>query len=139
MRRGIEAAKRLPFEDWYIVPYAIQSDIKDRRFTVIMPRRLPGDNRIMTVIRTAFLTLHSLLILVYLRPAVVIGTGSGITVPIFLLAKMMRMKTVFIESPSRVRQLSVAGRILLGKTSLWFSSWPELARIYKGAVYAGML
>jgi UDP-N-acetylglucosamine:LPS N-acetylglucosamine transferase len=68
-----------------------------------------------------------------------ISTGSGLTIPPFLLAGFFRIKTIYIESPSRVYYPSLAGKMLIGKTSLWLSSWPELAERYKGVEYKGMI
>jgi hypothetical protein len=68
-----------------------------------------------------------------------ISTGSGLTIPPFLLASFFRIRTIYIESPSRVFYPSLAGKMLIGKTSLWLSSWPELAQRYEGVEYRGMI
>jgi UDP-N-acetylglucosamine:LPS N-acetylglucosamine transferase len=93
----------------------------------------------MSVLRTLFLFLHSLVILLIVRPDVLISTGSGLTLPPFLVARIFRIKTIFVESPSRVYNPSIAGRFLMGKVDLWLSSWPELAEKYPGVEYRGMI
>ena len=93
----------------------------------------------MTVLRTLVLFIHGLALLLIIRPDVAISTGSGLTYPVFLMARMIGVKTVFIESPSRVYRASIAGRLLLGKVDLWLSSWPELAERYRGIEYMGMI
>ena len=93
----------------------------------------------MSVIRTLFLFLHSLIILLIVRPDVLISTGSGLTLPPFLIARVFGIKTIFIESPSRVYSPSIAGRLLMGKVDLWLSSWPELAERFLGVEYRGMI
>ncbi len=93
----------------------------------------------MSVLRTVFLFLQSLFIVLIVRPDVLISTGSGLTLPPFLVARVFGIKTIFIESPSRVYEPSIAGRMLMGKVDLWLSSWPDLANRYQGVEYMGMI
>jgi len=140
--RGMILSNQLQAETYYIVPW--ESEVTKQKagknyFSVISPRFRAKDNRIMTVLRTLFLFLHSFLILLIVRPKVLISTGSGLTIPPFLLAGFFGIKTIFIESPSRVYFPSIAGKMLIGKTSLWLSSWQELANKYEGVEYRGMI
>ncbi len=140
--RGLILSNQIEAEKFFIVPW--ESEITKQKvgknyFSVISPRFRAKDNRIMTILRTLFLFLHSFMILFYVRPNVVISTGSGLTIPPFLLATFFKIKTIYVESPSRVFYPSKAGKILIGKTSLWLSSWPELAERYEGVDYKGMI
>jgi len=140
--RGLILSNQVEGQKYYIVPW--ESDVTKKKvggnyFSVISPRFRAKDNRIMTVLRTLFLFLHSLMILFIVRPKVLISTGSGLTLPPFLIARVFRIKTIFIESPSRVYKPSIAGRMLMGKTDLWLSSWPDLAERYEGVEYRGMI
>ena len=140
--RGIILSKQIEAEKFYMVPWeseVTKQKVGSNYFSVLSPRIRAKDNRIMTVLRTLLLFLHSLLILLKVRPNVVISTGSGLTIPPFLLAVFFRIKTIYIESPSRVYYPSLAGKMLIGKTSLWVSSWPELAERYDGVEYRGMV
>ena len=113
--------------------------IPGRILRVFAPRLLPQDSRIMAVLRTIFTLLLSFLYLLAYRPHVVISCGTGMTVPIFYAARSLKIKTVFIESMSRVESLSQTGRILLGKTSLFCVQWVNLAARTPGATYGGQL
>jgi UDP-N-acetylglucosamine:LPS N-acetylglucosamine transferase len=93
----------------------------------------------MAVLRTLFTLLLSFVYFLVFRPKAVISCGTGLTVPIFYSARLLGIKTVFIESMSRVNALSITGRLLLGKTDLFMVQWPELAEQTKGAVYGGQL
>ena len=140
--RGLILSNQIEAEKYFIVPW--ESEVTKQKvgknyFSVISPRFRAKDNRIMTVLRTLFLFLHSLMILFYVRPHIVISTGSGLTIPPFLLASFFRIKTIYFESPSRVYYPSMAGKILIGKTSLWLSSWPELAKRFEVVEYRGMI
>jgi len=106
---------------------------------VIPPRLLPQDSRIMSIIRTLFTLVLSIFYLLLFRPRIIISCGTGLTVPIFYAARALRVKTVFIESMSRVESLSMTGRMLRGKTDLFVVQWPELAARTPGATYGGQL
>jgi hypothetical protein len=60
-------------------------------------------------------------------------------VPVFYAARFLGIKTVFIESMSRVESLSITGRLLRGKTDLFLVQWPDLADRIPEAVYGGQL
>lgn len=140
--RGLILSNQIKAEKTYIVPWeseVTKKKVRGNYFSVLSPRFRAKDNVIMTVLRTLFLFLHSFLILLIVRPKVVISTGSGLTIPPFLSARFLRMKTIYIESPSRVYKPSIAGKLLIGKVDLWLSSWPELAQRYKGVEYRGMV
>jgi UDP-N-acetylglucosamine:LPS N-acetylglucosamine transferase len=141
-RRGIVLSEQIKAEKYFVVPW--ESKLTKRKvghnyFSVISPRYQARSNTLLSVIRTVFLFLHGLVLLFVIRPAVAISTGSGLTYPIFMMAKMIGIKTIFIETPSRVYKPSIAGRLLLGKVDLWLASWPELAERCKGIEYMGMI
>ncbi|WP_150051207.1 MULTISPECIES: glycosyltransferase [Methylomonas] len=84
-------------------------------------------------IRAALAMLHSD------RPDLVVTVASSLAVPIFLAAKLLGIKTVYIDSITRVNQASTTGR-LLSKFKLadrFYVQWPEAVTLYKGAVYKG--
>jgi UDP-N-acetylglucosamine:LPS N-acetylglucosamine transferase len=69
----------------------------------------------------------------------VISAGPGITVPVFYAAKLLGKKTIFIETWSRVRSISVSGRLCYPIADLFLVQWPELQQHYPRARYAGRL
>jgi beta-1,4-N-acetylglucosaminyltransferase len=113
--------------------------IPGRVLPVIPPRLLPQDSKIMSIIRTVITLFLSFIYLLLFRPRIVISCGTGLTVPIFCAARAIGIKTVFIESIARVESLSITGRLLLGKTTLFIVQWQELATRISGAVYGGQL
>ena len=140
--RGLILSKQLKAEKYYIVPW--ESEVTKKKvgknyYSVISPRFRAKDSRIMSIFRTLLLFLHSLLILFRVRPHVLVSTGSGLTLPPFLIARLFGIKTIFIESPSRVYEPSIAGKLLMGKTNLWLSSWPQLAKRYAAVKHEGMI
>ena len=140
--RALKLSEQLDYEKYYLVPWESEhtkSKVKGRYFSVLSPRFRAKDNVLLTVFRTLILFMHSLLILLILRPKLLVSTGSGITIPPFLVARFLRIKTVFIESPSRIYRPSIAGKLLLGKTTLWISSWEELVENNRFITYGGII
>lgn len=72
------------------------------------------------------------------KPQVVISTGSEIAIPAFLSAKILGIKTIFIESWCRIESPSSTGRILYFASDLFLVQWPQLLGVYgKKAKYEG--
>lgn len=74
------------------------------------------------------------------KPDVIVSTGSEIAIPAFILAKIFKIKTVFIESWCRVNTKSGTGKIVYYFSDVFLVQWPELLEVYgdkaqyKGAV-----
>ncbi|MEM3433792.1 MAG: PssD/Cps14F family polysaccharide biosynthesis glycosyltransferase [Candidatus Methanomethyliaceae archaeon] len=98
-----------------------------------------GDGAFITALKAMRLFLESLFVIVSVKPDVVLSAGPGLAVPISILAKIFGKKVIFVESWSRVYSASAAGRILYRFADLFFVQWPELKRVYPGAIYAGRL
>jgi UDP-N-acetylglucosamine:LPS N-acetylglucosamine transferase len=82
--------------------------------------------------------IHIFKILKKERPDMLVSTGAEIAIPSIILAKIMRIKTVYIESWCRVKTKSGAGKILYYFSDLFLVQWPELIEIYgKKAIYKG--
>lgn len=72
------------------------------------------------------------------KPDVIISTGAEIAIPCFFQAKIMGIKTIYIESWCRVKSKSKTGRILYYFSDIFLVQWPELLKRYgKKAVYEG--
>lgn len=106
---------------------------------VLPPRLLPQDSKILSAVRTVVTLFLSFLYFLIVRPVAAISCGTGMTVPVFLAARLLGVPTVFIESMSRVEDLSITGRFLLNRTDLFMVQWPQLADKLEGVVYGGQL
>jgi beta-1,4-N-acetylglucosaminyltransferase len=72
------------------------------------------------------------------RPHVVVSTGSEIAIPAFFVSKLLGVKTVFIESWSRITSPSGTGRIVYYMADGFFVQWEQLLSCYgHKAQYAG--
>lgn len=73
------------------------------------------------------------------KPTVLISTGAGICVPFFILGKIFFIKNIYIESMTRIHNLSLTGKLVYFLTDVFIVQWPQLAAIYKKAVYKGQI
>ena len=74
-----------------------------------------------------------------LRPAAMLSTGAGIAVPFAWMARAARVPVIYVESLTRIRELSLSGRLIAPLAAEVFVQWPELARARPGTRYAGTL
>ena len=107
-------------------------------FKVIRPRwkhtPLP-----LAVLRTTWSGLQALWALVRERPRAIISAGPGPAVPASLLAKLLGVKVIFIETGSRIFALSASGKILYRVADLFIVQWPELLPLCPKGIHAGRL
>lgn len=67
------------------------------------------------------------------RPQLVLSTGAGVAVPFIVLAKLARIQTVFIESFTRVEELSLSARLAMPFLDVIYVQWEQLAAKYSKA------
>lgn len=72
-----------------------------------------------------------------IRPSVMISTGAGVAVPFAWWARLMRVPVVYVESFTRIGELSLSGRMISPVAERVYVQWPETAQAVPGARYAG--
>jgi len=74
------------------------------------------------------------------RPHTLLSTGSEIAIPFFALAKLLRIRTVFVESFCRVKTASKTGKVVYPVVDEFLVQWPDLLTVYgRKARYEGGL
>lgn len=74
------------------------------------------------------------------RPDVVVSTGAGVALPFFLVARLFRIKTVYVEAYERIDNPSLTGRLCYPLSDLFVLQWEEQLRFYpKGKVVGALL
>jgi UDP-N-acetylglucosamine:LPS N-acetylglucosamine transferase len=73
------------------------------------------------------------------RPTVVVSTGAGVALPFFLLARLGRMKTVYVEVYDRVDLPTLTGRLCYPLSDLFLLQWEEQRRFYPKGKLIGRL
>ena len=64
------------------------------------------------------------------RPEWVVSDGAEIAIPVFVAAKLLGLKTLFIESLCRVKAPSFTGRVLYPLSDVFLVQWPTLLSRY---------
>jgi len=73
------------------------------------------------------------------RPDVIVSTGAGVAFPFFLLGRLWRIPTVFIEVYDRIDSPTLTGRLVRPLASLFLVQWEEQRRFFPNAVVVGSL
>lgn len=73
------------------------------------------------------------------RPQAMFSTGGPICLPFALLSKLTRTRFVYLDTMSRVTELSNSGKLIqkLGLYDSFLCQWQETANKYSGAEYHG--
>ncbi|AFZ29983.1 Oligosaccharide biosynthesis protein Alg14 like protein [Gloeocapsa sp. PCC 7428] len=90
----------------------------------------PTNRNLVNLVRNVFLAWQ---VLSQETPHLVISTGAGVAVPFLILAKLLGSQTVFIESITRVKQLSLSARLALPFLDTLYVHWPQLQARYPKA------
>lgn len=64
------------------------------------------------------------------RPDWVVSDGAEIAIPVFVAAKLLRIRTIFLESFCRVNTPSFTGRIVYPLSDVFLVQWPSLLYTY---------
>ena len=70
------------------------------------------------------------------RPDVIISTGAAPGYFAIRLGKLVRARTIWVDSIANVEELSLSGRRIGSHADLWLTQWPHLAQP-TGPYYAG--
>ena len=73
------------------------------------------------------------------RPDAIISTGAGVAVPFLWVGRLLGVRTIYIESLSRIERLSLSGKLVYPIVHRFFVQWPELVACYPRAVYGGQV
>jgi len=84
--------------------------------------------------------LSTLRILLKEKPKLIVSTGSEIAIPAFYLAKLLGIKTIFIETWTRFIEPSGTGRVVYPVADVFLVQWERLLDKYgKKAKYEGAI
>ena len=74
------------------------------------------------------------------RPDVVVSSGAGVAFPFFLVARLLRIKTVYIEVYDRLDSATLTGRLCYPLSDLFLLQWEEQMALYpRGRVLGRLL
>jgi Oligosaccharide biosynthesis protein Alg14 like len=73
------------------------------------------------------------------RPDVIVSTGAAVAVPFFVLGRLLRIPTVYIEVYDRLDTATLTGRLCQPFSSLFVVQWEDQQKLYPRAVVVGPL
>ncbi len=115
----------------YAVPASLFKAKQEKKLYNIVD--VSADNKLM-LIPCAFQVLY---ILLKERPDTVISTGAAPGVVTMLIAKFLRINTIWVDSIANVRQISRSGRMIKKHVNTFLTQWEYLEddkAQYKGAI-----
>ena len=73
------------------------------------------------------------------RPDCVVCVGTALAVPIGIAAKMLRIRSVFVESMARFERPSRTARLVsrFGLADRLYVQWPDATQLYRDGIYRG--
>lgn len=84
-----------------------------------------------------YVNVPCLKILIREKPNVIVGNGGLSTISLSYLGKLMGIKVIYLESLSRIYDLSLTGKIVYPITDLFLVQWENLIEKYNKAKYWG--
>jgi UDP-N-acetylglucosamine:LPS N-acetylglucosamine transferase len=73
------------------------------------------------------------------RPDMILTTGSGVATPFLWLAKPLGIPSVFVESITRITEISLTARMVKPFATKLLVQWPELLSKYPGVEHHGRI
>lgn len=71
------------------------------------------------------------------RPDVIVSTGAGVSLPFFVVARFMRIRTVYIEVFDRIDSATMTGRLSYPMSDAMCDQWPAQRNLYPESVVIG--
>lgn len=71
------------------------------------------------------------------KPDAVITTGALMAYPFCVIAKIMKIKVIYIESFARITDSSLTGKMVYPIADLFLVQWESLLDVYPKAIYVG--
>jgi UDP-N-acetylglucosamine:LPS N-acetylglucosamine transferase len=96
----------------------------------------PTNRNIKNLLRNTALAIR---VLARVRPAAILTTGAGVAVPFAWLGRLSGTTVLYVESVTRIEELSLSGRMIRPVADQVFVQWPELAAATPGVQFAGNL
>lgn len=73
------------------------------------------------------------------KPDLIISSGAAVAVPFFYLAKLRKIKTVYIEIIDRIDKPTLTGRLVYPVTDRMIVQWEEMKKVYPKAICLGSI
>lgn len=96
----------------------------------------PTTRNIPNLLRNLWLALR---LLPRYRPDVIVSSGAGVALPFFVLGRLLRRCTVYLEVYDRIDSGTLTGRLCYPIADLFLLQWDEQRRCYPNGTVVGQL
>jgi len=103
------------------------------------PRLMKHKSLIPVILNMFPTTIQTFKILWKTRPYAVLSAGPSMAIPLFWIAKVMDIKTIFVESWVRVHHKSNTGKLVYPVSDIFIVQWESMKKVYPKAKFAGRL
>jgi beta-1,4-N-acetylglucosaminyltransferase len=73
------------------------------------------------------------------RPGLIISTGAGVSVPFIYAGRILGIRSIFLESMTRVSGLSLSAKLVYPVVDRLLVQWPEAGKRFRKAEYRGRI
>lgn len=73
------------------------------------------------------------------RPDAILSTGPAVAAPVAIMAKLLGVRIIFVETGARIHGLSMTGSFMRHVADLYFVQWEELRAAAPRSIFAGRL
>lgn len=133
----VQLMRLKPALDAHEVTYVSTMKGLDKAYLLDNYRVVPDANmerKIMLFVQFLFMSY----IILTRRPDVIITTGASVGFFALFLGKLIKKKTIWLDSIANTQELSLSGKKARRFADLWLTQWPDLATEdgpqYKGQV-----
>lgn len=96
----------------------------------------PTNRNIKNLVKNTFLAYK---VIKSEKPDLIISTGAAVAIPFFYLAKIFKIKVVYIEVYDRIDKPTLTGKIVYPISDLFILQWEEQKKFYpKGELLGGL-
>lgn len=106
--------------------------LEDKEKVYWLPYQAPRD------LLALILNIPKTLRIIYIeKPDLIISTGASLAINFALIAKLIGIKFIYVESISRAEELSITGKIVYLLSHEFYVQWPELSKKYSKVLFKG--
>jgi len=96
----------------------------------------PTNRNLINLVKNFFLAFK---ILRKEKPDAIISTGAGVAVPFIIAGHIIGVKTLYLESITRNKDLSMSAKLIYPFVDRLLVQWPELAEKYSKTEFKGRI
>lgn len=96
----------------------------------------PTTRHIPNLLRNTWLAIQ---VMHRFRPTMVVSTGAAVALPFFILARVMGVRTVYIEVYDRIEKPALTSKLCEPFTDVFLVQWQEQLKLFRRARLLGRL